>query len=281
MREARQALDTGKPHQALAVARRLAKASRRDPSALNACAWIAHEAGDGRAAARFLEHSLAADPLQVEALSNLATLYHAEGRHDAAIALLDRALARVAVDDAATASLHYNRGNALKSLGRLDDAESAFRAAVARRPETPAFHGNLANTLVALGRLEDAVAAYRQSLAQRPDHAETLRHLAATLAPAAPVRRGRGGRARAPGVRAWPGREPSRARRPAARPRRFRGGGARPKRFVVPVALSPGAAEIHLDLGALLLRDSGLSAALSCFEIAAALKPGDLGRRTA
>src|SRR5476651_1270167 len=119
LRDARRALDAGNPHQALALVRRLAKQGPRDPGTLNACAWVAHQAGDGRGAARLLEQSLAADPHQIEALSNLASLHHAEGRHAAAIALLDRALAATAADAATAASLHYNRGNALKALDRL------------------------------------------------------------------------------------------------------------------------------------------------------------------
>lgn len=180
MREARRALAAGNPHQAVAIARRLAKQRARDPGALNFCGWIAHQAGDMRAAARFLEQSLALDRDQIEALSNLATLYQSEGRSADAVGLLDRALGRATLP-AAVAGLHYNRGNALKALGRLDAAEQAFRAALAHQPDLPAGHGNLANTLVALGRLADAVEAYRRSLALRPGHAETLRHLAATL----------------------------------------------------------------------------------------------------
>jgi predicted O-linked N-acetylglucosamine transferase (SPINDLY family) len=181
LRDARRALAAGNPHQASAAARRLAKLRPRDRDALNACAWIAHQAGEARAAERFLEQSLAVDPTQVEALSNLASLYQAGERFEAALALLDRAVAQ----DAGLASLHYNRGNALKALGRLAEAEQAFRAALARArdgaPETAAFNANLANTLVAAGRLDDAVEPYRRSLALRPDHVDTLRHLVTTL----------------------------------------------------------------------------------------------------
>src|SRR4051812_18196642 len=80
LHDAQRALAAGNAHQASALARRLAKLRPRDRDALNACAWIAHQAGDPRAAQRFLEQSLAADPAQVEALSNLASLHHADGR---------------------------------------------------------------------------------------------------------------------------------------------------------------------------------------------------------
>ena len=271
MRDARRALDSGNPHQAGAVARRLAKLSPRDPDALNACAWIAHQAGDKRAAARFLEQSLALDPNQLEALSNLATLYQADGRYADAIGLLERAIGGAASPDAVPAGLHYNRGNALKALGRLDAAEPAFRAAIARQPDMPAFHGNLANTLVALGRAEEAVDAYRRSLALRPDHAETLRHLAATL------RKLRRFDEAAAVLRDLQAVDADNAETHAAHGALLRDQGeaaAAAQAFRRAIALDPGLAAAHHDLGALLLQDSALTEAIGSFETTLALEPG-------
>jgi predicted O-linked N-acetylglucosamine transferase (SPINDLY family) len=270
MRDAQRALASGNPHQAGAVARRLAKLSPRDPDALNACAWIAHQAGDKRAAARFLEQSLALDPNRLEALSNLATLYHADGRYADACGLLERAIASAASPDAVPAGLHYNYGNALKALGRLDAAEQAFRVAIARQPDMPAFHGNLANTLVALGRQEAAVDAYRHSLALRPDHAETLRQLAATL------RKLRRFDEAAATLRDLLALDAGGAETHAAHGALLRDQGqsaAAIDAYRRAIALDPGLAAAHLDLGALLLQASSLTEATGCFETTIALEP--------
>jgi predicted O-linked N-acetylglucosamine transferase (SPINDLY family) len=270
LRDARRALEAGNPHQALALARRLAKLAPREPAVLNAGAWIAHQAGDPRAAARLLEQSLAADGDQIETLSNLASLHQADGRFDDAVALLDRALARAPAEPRAAASLHYNRGNALKALGRLDAAEHAFRAALALQPDMPACHGNLANTLVARGRLDDAVASYRQSLALRPRHAETMRHLTATL------RRLRRFDEAAAALDELAALEPEQAETHAARGALLRDRGdfaGALAAFREAVTRDPLHAEARHDLGVLLLRDSALTDAIGCFETAIALHP--------
>ncbi|HUA57026.1 MAG TPA: tetratricopeptide repeat protein [Candidatus Sulfotelmatobacter sp.] len=268
--EARRALAAGKPHQASAAARRLVKLKPRDRDALNMGAWITHQAGDARGAARLLEQSLALDPDQVEALSNLASLYQAEGRSEDALALLDRALARAD----AVASLHYNRGNALKALGRLAAAEQAFRAAIARQPDVPAFHGNLANTLVGLERLEDAVEAYRASLALRADHAETQRHLATTLR--ALRRFDEAGDA----LRIARALDPRNAETERtlglllADRGDFAGAAEAQQRAI---ALDPSDADAHNELGLLRQRASRLSDAAACFEAAIAAAPDKPG----
>ena len=271
LHDARRALAAGHPHQALALARRLAKRLPRDAATLNACAWVAHQAGDGRAAARLLEQSLAADPAQAEALSNLATLYLGDGRPADALALLDRALACGPADPRAAASLHYNRANTLKTLGRLEAAAQAFGAALALQPDLAAGHGNLANTLVAQGRLDEAVGAYRRSLALRPRHAETLRHLTATL------RRLRRFDEAAAALAELAALEPDHAETHAARGALLRDRGefaAATASFRQAVARDPTHAAAHHDLGVLLLRESALSAAIACFETAIALRPG-------
>ncbi len=264
--EARRALTAGKPHQAIAAARRLTKLRPKDRDALNAAAWVSHQAGDLRAAARLLEQSLALDPDQVEALSNLASLRHGEARYADAVDLLDRALAR----DATLASLHYNRANALKALGRLEEAEQAFRAALARQPDMPACHGNLANTLVALGRLDEALDAYRRSLALRPDHAETQRHLGTTL-------RGlfRLDEAMA-ALRIALALDPHNAEAERtlglilADRGDFKGALEAHRRAL---AIDPNDADAHNEIGLLLLRESRITDAMACFEAAVANAP--------
>ena len=75
----------------------------------------------------------------------------------------------------------YNRGNALSSLGRPEEAIEKFRAAAANMPDSPEIHYNLANALRDLGRLNDAVASYRQALRLRPDYLKAFNNLGNVL----------------------------------------------------------------------------------------------------
>ena len=49
------------------------------------------------------------------------------------------------------------------------------------RPDSPEIHYNLANALRDLGRLNDAVAGYRQALRLRPDYLKAYNNLGNVL----------------------------------------------------------------------------------------------------
>ena len=44
------------------------------------------------------------------------------------------------------AEAHYNLGNTLQQLGRLDDAEANYRRAIALKPDIAEAHNNLGNS---------------------------------------------------------------------------------------------------------------------------------------
>jgi len=67
---------------------------------------------------------------------------------------------------------HLNLGNALGRLGRLPEAESSFRQALAIRPEFAEAHANLGDLLLELGRPLEALASCRRAVEIRPDFAE-------------------------------------------------------------------------------------------------------------
>ena len=74
--------------------------------------------------------------------------------------------------DPTLAGTHNNHGNALRALGRLEEAATAYRAAVAHGLHEGMAHYNLGSVLRQAERREAAEAAFRQALALRPDHAE-------------------------------------------------------------------------------------------------------------
>lgn len=75
----------------------------------------------------------------------------------------------------------YNLGNWLQQLGRPADAISAFREAIALRPDFAEAHDNLGGTLLQAGRTDEAVAEFQESLRIRPDSPEVHNNLANAL----------------------------------------------------------------------------------------------------
>jgi tetratricopeptide (TPR) repeat protein len=77
---------------------------------------------------------------------------HEKGEFAIAVGLYEKAIAAVAEFPEA----EYQRGSALLSLGRTDDAEKAFRRAVEIRPDWTLALANLGSLLVGKGKYNDA-----------------------------------------------------------------------------------------------------------------------------
>jgi tetratricopeptide (TPR) repeat protein len=60
-------------------------------------------------------------------------------------------------------------GNTLKELGRLEEAETNYRKAIALKPDFAEGHNNLGATLQEQGRLDEAETNYRKAIALKPD----------------------------------------------------------------------------------------------------------------
>lgn len=82
--------------------------------------------------------------------------------------------AKLLPDDA---DAHYNLGNALLVLGRLDEAGAAYRRTLQIVPGYAEAHCNLGNVLRNLGHLDEAEASCRRALQIRPDYAEAYCNL--------------------------------------------------------------------------------------------------------
>ena len=70
------------------------------------------------------------------------------------------------------AEAHYNLGNTLMDLGRLDEAEAIYRRALRIKPDFVEAHNNLGITLKDLGRLDEAEASSAELIRIKPDYAE-------------------------------------------------------------------------------------------------------------
>jgi tetratricopeptide (TPR) repeat protein len=68
--------------------------------------------------------------------------------------------------------IRNNRGNALRDLDRLDEAEESIREALRLKPGFANAHCNLGIVLDYLGRFEEAEASYRTALRLQPEARE-------------------------------------------------------------------------------------------------------------
>jgi Flp pilus assembly protein TadD len=96
-----------------------------------------------------------------------------EDDHVLALDLIDHSLAL----DPDEALAHVQRGLFLKRLGRLADAEVAYRQALALGADTVELHNNLGNVLLDLGRATEAEASFREGLRVAPGDPVVTRNL--------------------------------------------------------------------------------------------------------
>ena len=105
-----------------------------------------------------------------EALYNKGIALRKLGRYEEAIAAYDAALA---IKPDKHEALN-NKGYALDELGRYEEAIAAYDAALVIKPDFHEALYNKGNALDELGRYEEAIAAYDAALAIKPDKHEAL-----------------------------------------------------------------------------------------------------------
>lgn len=114
------------------------------------------------------QNILQQDPNNPDALNLLGMMASRIGMHDVAVELISGAI------NAAPnfSQAHFNLGNALKELCKLNEAVICYRQAVSLKPDYADAHYNLGNVLNELGCREDAVESFGKSLRLRSGHAE-------------------------------------------------------------------------------------------------------------
>lgn len=112
----------------------------------------------------------AGDPLQGQAVAG--ALFHI-GRYGDCLQWCE-GLAPALSGQAGFASLH---GAVLRRLGRLEQAEQVFRAALANHPEEQQLRNNFANLLIDRGQLEEAETLLKQLLAENPAYEDAKANL--------------------------------------------------------------------------------------------------------
>jgi protein O-GlcNAc transferase len=127
---------------------------------------VNQRAGRAALAEELYRRVLDFDPNQPDALHLMGTLELARGRPEAALALLDQAVA-IAPD---RGDLQLSRAGALARLSRAPAAAEAFAAVVRLSPEIAVAHHGLGRALAEIGRA-DPRPHYRRALALAPDTA--------------------------------------------------------------------------------------------------------------
>ena len=135
---------------------------------LSEALWqIYYRDGDGEALAEAefeAETACRIDPELPTAQVALARIHRTTGRHDSAIEELEDVLARHPRPDEAYREL----ARSYQRVGNLDEAESAFRAAVALRADDWVNWNSLGTYLMIQGRYEDALSAFERAAELAP-----------------------------------------------------------------------------------------------------------------
>ncbi|MBV8979108.1 MAG: tetratricopeptide repeat protein [Alphaproteobacteria bacterium] len=113
----------------------------------------------------FFRRVLRADPARIEALVNLVNLLRAQGRFDAAYALLAPALQ----DNPQSHELWLTLGGLHRETGADGDAERCFERVLALKPDCVAALVNRADLLADKGNADEAFALYDRALKHGAD----------------------------------------------------------------------------------------------------------------
>ncbi|QEX21238.1 hypothetical protein FRZ61_11610 [Hypericibacter adhaerens] len=147
--------------------RAIVAADPRDVDAVTELAMICHETQRRHEAATLFERAVALAPRDAILRCNTGNALAATGRPEAALAHFREAT----LIDPRLAHAHFLTGNALRDLGRDREAAAAYGLAVGLDPRLAAAERELALLLRQQGDLDGAAAAYRRALSIEPDRA--------------------------------------------------------------------------------------------------------------
>ena len=126
-----------------------------------------HRAGRFAQAESGYQQVIAANPTHADAWYFLGAIAHQNGRNQAAIELICKA---IGLDNCNTA-YHLRLAAALQACGRLQDAEAGYRRALTLDPQVAEANYSRGVTVQKLGNLAEAQVCYRRTLALDPAHA--------------------------------------------------------------------------------------------------------------
>ncbi|MEO3471119.1 tetratricopeptide repeat protein [Roseomonas sp. CAU 1739] len=135
--------------------------------------------GDAAEALKHVQAAVARVTNDPTLLNDLGNVLRALGRRPEAVQAFRRAIGA----DPGFAFAHFNLADALLEMGHHAEAMEAYRTILIRRFAgiDADFHNNLGTCLMALDRVEEAFTAFRAALAADPAHAAAAAHAGAVL----------------------------------------------------------------------------------------------------
>jgi len=167
----------GRLGDAEAIYRQVLGVQPDNPDALHLLAVIAAQEGRHDAAIDLIRKAITLDPGNHGYHCDLGNFLRKRGQLDQALASYHRALS-LRPDHAQT---HNSLGNAWRSSRQFDLAIASYNKAVSLRPDLVEAHINLAICQRAIGQMDKSIASCRKALSLRPDDAMTLNNLAVSL----------------------------------------------------------------------------------------------------
>ena len=168
-----QMLQAGALDDAAGLYRVLAEMAPADPNVLHFSGVLAHQQGRHEEAIALIQRSLALESGQADWYSNLGIVYKAVQQFDQAIAAYERAIAL----DPSHVRAYNNLAVLLRATGKSAEAEAAYRKALEIDPQFIDAYHNLGVLLASTNRTKEAVICYCKVTTLAPRHPDTRRML--------------------------------------------------------------------------------------------------------
>ena len=159
------------------IYRKILEAEPANPDALHLLGLIAQRAGQAEAAIQLIQQAIAGNPLSASYQANLAMVFEEQGRHGEA----ERAAAAALSLDQWNGSALHCLANAQRARDQYEEAADTYEKATRVINDDPALWSNLGATLQTLERYDGAIEAFRRALALSPGQAEMYSNLGNAL----------------------------------------------------------------------------------------------------
>lgn len=123
-----------------------------------------HQSGNLAQAEALYRSVLQSEPRNADALNLMGVLCRQQGRMEAAVDWINRAIAV----DLSAPDFHFNLGEAYRAMGRLDQALASYRKALTLNPRDAEVHHALGMALEQHGEMEGATAALLRAIQLQP-----------------------------------------------------------------------------------------------------------------